>query len=99
MTQHNFQELYDQYERIIDQMPSEFTSHEFILLLAQQNQVAYIQALNAYCDREDPFRVVHGLLSNYLNQYESLIKHMGNKKSDNIFGQPGDCAFWRKLND
>jgi hypothetical protein len=90
MTQHNFKELYDQYERTIKQMKSEFTSHEFILLLAQQNQVAYVQALNAYCDRSDSFRVVHGLLSKYLYHYKSVIKHMGNKDSDNIF-----WATWR----
>ena len=96
MTQHNFKELHNQYERIIAQMPFEFTSHEFILRLAQQNQVSYVQALNAYCDRPDPFRVVHGLLSKYLYQYESVIKYMGNKNSDNIFGQPGDCAYWQK---
>ena len=96
MTQHNFQELYDQYQNIINQMPSEFTSHEFILLLAQKNQVEYIKALNAYCDRSDPFRVVHGLLSQQLSQYESIIKHMGNKSSDNIFRQSGDCAYWQK---
>ena len=96
MAQHDFQELYDQYPTIIDQMKPKFTSHEFILRLAQQNQVAYIQALNAYCDREDPFRVVHGILSKQLYKFDTVIKHMGNKPSKDIFRQSENCAHWQK---
>lgn len=97
MKQYDLSDLYDQYLQIIDQMKLDFSSHEFILLLAQQNQKAYIKALHAYCNRHDPFRVVHGLLSKKLHSYKSVIKHLGNRKSDNIFGQPGDCAYWRKI--
>jgi len=96
MAQHDFQELYDQYPTIIDQMKDKFTSHEFILRLAQQNQVAYIKALNAYCDHSDPFRIVHGQLSNHLNTFTSDVRYIKHDDSDDIFGQPGDCAYWQK---
>jgi len=45
MSMHDFSKLYAQYPHIISQMDQHFTSHEFILELSRQNQVAYIEAL------------------------------------------------------
>ena len=45
MTSHNFTAIYSHYPAIIAQMPSLFTSHQFILRLAQANQPLYIEAL------------------------------------------------------
>jgi hypothetical protein len=44
MTEHDFSQLYEQYPTIIQQMDDTFTSHEFILKLAQQNQTQYVEA-------------------------------------------------------
>lgn len=94
MPQHDFKELYDQYPTIIDQMKSKFTSHEFILRLAQQNQVAYIKALSAYCYKANPFQFVHGRLSKHLNKFVEYLDHV---ESIDIFGRHGNSAYWKKI--
>ena len=102
MPNHDFTMLFEQYPVIIDQMPEVFTSHEFILRLAQQNQVLYIEAL---CDYRDsmhrgsptPFRAVHQILSQRLSDYTDLVTRMDDVQSVNIFGQPNACAQWEKL--
>ena len=71
--QHDFSELYAQYPAVIAQMSETFTSHEFILLLAQQHQRLYVEALYDYRDsihrgEPTPFRVVHGILSQHLQR-------------------------------
>ena len=46
MTRHDFAQLRDQFQQVIDQMPTQFTSHEFINVIAQQHQRLYIEALH-----------------------------------------------------
>jgi hypothetical protein len=97
MPAHNFQPLYDIYPEIIARMESEFTSHEFILELAQQNQKEYVEALYAY-RHHDPFRNVHGPLAKRLHQHKGLVEHIGDApSSENIFRDGQRCARWRKL--
>lgn len=96
MSQHDFSNLRAQYPAVIKKMPKEFTSHEFILLLARKNQKLYIKALNAYRNRSDPFRKVHATLSDLLHQYENLIDDLGKTKSKNIWGKSNPCHKWRK---
>jgi len=102
MSKHDFSPLFDQYPAIIAQMPPVFTSHQFILRIAQQHQVLYIEALHSYRDSmlkgtPTPFRAVHQLLAQRLNAYPELVKLMGNVPSVNIFGQASDCAQWKKV--
>jgi hypothetical protein len=101
MPEHDFATLGQQYPAIIAGMPDAFTSHEFILCLAQQNQVAYVDALGAYRDAlhrgaPAPFMIVHGILARKLLDYPALIEFVGNVDSVDIFGQPNGCAQWRK---
>ncbi len=101
MPEHDFAPLYQQYPAIIAGMPETFTSHEFILRLAQQNQVAYIDALSAYRGAlhrgaPAPFMIVHGILAKKLLDYPALIEFVGNVDSVDIFGQSNGCAQWRK---
>lgn len=102
MPKHDFSPLFDHYPAIIAQMPTTFTSHQFILRLAQQHQVSYIEALHSYPDSlhlgtPAPFRTVHGILSKHLNAYSELVARMDDVPSVNIFGQASDCAQWKKL--
>ena len=102
MPEHDFNALFEQYPAVIAQMPTIFTSHEFILCLAQQNQALYIEALFSYrkATRRGtpaPFMIVHGILSKHLNAYPKLVTRIGDAPSKNIFGQPSECAQWRRL--
>lgn len=98
---HDFAGLYAHYPDIIRQMPDTFTSHEFILRLAQQYQRLYVEALYSYRDslhrgQPTPFRVVHGILSKRLRDHPDLVSYLGEVSSVDIFGQSNDCAQWRK---
>jgi hypothetical protein len=102
MPEHDFSALFDQYPAVIAQMQKIFTSHQFILRLAQQHQVLYIEALHSYRTslhrgKPAPFRTVHQILAQHLRAYPEVVKLMGNVPSVNIFGQAGDCAQWKKL--
>ena len=95
---HDFSALKDHYRETIEAMPATFTSHEFILRLAQQHQALYVEALYDYLDKPAPFRTVHGILAKYLHAHSALIELVrGSALSKNIFGQPNRCAEWRRL--
>jgi len=98
MPQHDFSPLFKKYPGLIEQMPAVFTSHQFILLLAQQNQTLYIDALDSYRHEPAPFRIVHGVLANHLHAYPKSIELVrGDAPSADIFGQSGECSEWRRL--
>jgi hypothetical protein len=102
MPKHDFSPLFDHYPALIAQMPEIFTSHQFILRLAQQHQVSYIEALHSYRDSlhlgtPAPFRAVHSILAQRLNAHPERVQSTCNVPSENIFGQASDCAQWEKL--
>lgn len=104
MAKHDFSTLYSRYPEVIAQMPDIFDSHKFILELARQNQVAYIEALYAYRDSvhvgtHAPFQFVHSALATKLNDFPELVELVRtDKPSTNIFGISNECAEWRKVN-
>jgi len=101
MAEHDFTRLLDGYRDVIAEMGSEFTSHEFILRLAQRNQPEYVDALVTYRDvtrdgLNAPFMVVHNQLSKHLRDFPALVEYVGQVSSTDIFGHSNDCAQWKK---
>ena len=97
MSKHDFSALSAQYCGVIDQMPKSFTSHEFILRLAQRNQALYIEALYSYRRSPTPFQVLHGQLARHLKGYPKLVHYRGAVRSKNIFGGGNICGQWTKV--
>ena len=98
MGKHDFTALKNKYPQVIAGLPKDkFTSHEFILKLAQQHQGLYIEALSAYLmtlkPQDSPFRAVHGRLSQLLHDF---AEYRGQVCSRDIFGTRNNCAAWRK---
>lgn len=103
MATYDFSLLYGQYPAVISQMPEVFTSHQFILKLAEENQVQYIEALYSYRDNlrnshPAPFMMVHGILAQHLFAYPELIQQTRPAvNSIDIFGNHNSASEWRKV--
>jgi len=102
MTQHDFTTLYSKFPALIALMEESFTSHEFILRLAQANQTEYVEALYTYRNsvhgsNTAPFKAVHTILSQHLQEYPTLIRHTGSVPSEDIFRQSNGCTSWKKV--
>lgn len=98
MPEPEFEALFKQYPAVIDQMKETFTSHDFILCLAQRNQRAYVKALFRYRDATAPFRRVHSILARHLHAYPAWVELVRrDAPSVTIFGQPETCAEWRRV--
>ena len=89
-------DLIREFATIIGQMPPTFTSHTFILALAQDNQRAYVEALNQYVAGDAPFQTLHAQISQSLYKFPALVDYIGEVDSLNIFGRPGRCAQWQR---
>jgi hypothetical protein len=88
--------LLPHYPAIIDQMPETFTSHDFILALAQQYQREYIDVLYACRDEDNPFMVAHIRLAKGLNHFPEKVEKSERVNSKNIFGGWNEVRAWRK---
>ena len=97
MPRHNFRALFNQYPDVIAHMPAVFTSHQFILRLAQENQALYIKALYSFRDETAPFKFVHGILARHLHAFKPDVRRIGKARSVDIFGKAQGCAKWKKV--
>jgi len=104
MSKHDFSHLLSRYPATIEEMHHTFTSHEFILCLARENQVLYVDALHSYCQRgraselATPFKAVHAILAQQLLEFPHLVELMSESvQSRNIFGRDNSCAQWKKI--
>ncbi len=99
---HDFAPLFAHYPSLIADMPAVFTSHQFILHLAQRHQTEYIEALHAYRNtlrdgRPAPFLIVHGILAQQLQACREMVTQLaGYVDSHDIFGDEAGCTQWQK---
>lgn len=101
MAQYDFSPIYEKYPAIIAAMPKTFSSHEFILKIAQAHQTLYVDALYAYRnnkhrDQPAPFMMVHKELAKGLSK-SNLVKYVEERDSVDIFGESNRCAYWRRV--
>jgi putative transcriptional regulator len=90
-------ELKEHFPEIIREMPDEFTSHEFILRLAQRKQKKYIGGLAIHITNEAPFNALHTKIALALHDFPDFVEKIAdNVESRNIFGDKSTCAMWRK---
>lgn len=97
MERHDFGRLRAHYSLIIGQMPERFDSHKFILALARHDQPGYIAALCAYCDGDEPFKMLHRRLSAMLEEFPERVVEDGKGRSPDIFRNRNVCRRWRKV--
>jgi hypothetical protein len=97
MPRFDFKPLFDDYANVIAQMPFNFTSHDFILRLAQRNQQAFIEALHHHRKEKEPFLMVHGILAKQLELHQDLIHNTGVVDGVDIFGHKSRCVRWAKV--
>jgi hypothetical protein len=82
----------------IKSLPKTFSTHEFIIQLAQNNQQSYIKALNEKITSSTPFMVLHGAIGKYLAQQTDLIKEIDDKYVDaDIFGNKSANNRWERI--
>ncbi|MGC9395533.1 MAG: hypothetical protein ACP5J4_11825 [Anaerolineae bacterium] len=92
-----FEALFHHYPEIIDAMPDTFTSHQFILALAQRYQRQYIELLYTYRAGDGPFRDTHNKLAKGLNRFPERVTKGERVNSADIFGSSGYARQWRKV--
>lgn len=101
MAAFDFSALDSSFIEIIGQMKNTFTSHEFILALAQQNQAEYIAALYHYAFEERtaaPFQAVHKGIVELLKTHKDLVVLIDRDvPSKDIFGKSQTCGEWKKV--
>ena len=84
------------FAEIVESFDGIFDSHQFILQLAQRHQHAYIRALDAFNDTENPFRILHGQIARRLLAHKDLARKIGSHPSENIFGEKSEVALWER---
>jgi len=102
MPLHDFTALYQFFPETIATMSSPFTSHSFIITLAQRHQRKYAEALYSYRNTTHqgtpaPFLNVHRELARALRDFPQLVEYVTDVKSIDIFTQENKCSQWRKL--
>lgn len=101
MSVHDFSDIRQYYPEVIALMPTTFSSHAFIIRLAQAHQREYVEALYSYRNTTHqgtpaPFLNVHRELSRLLRQYPQLVEYVGDVDSIDIFTNENKCAQWHK---
>lgn len=83
-------------EKVIELLPDEFSSHQFLKLYATSFPLSYFELMEEYKE----VRLAHNQLSNELRRLSEKkqlpIERNGKIKDQNIFGNEDDVAVWQK---
>jgi hypothetical protein len=100
---YDFPPLFEAYPVVIEALPAQFITHQFLRELSRQQQVLYIEALYAHrhvlrSGKPAPFLVVHSQLAQQLLECSHLIQKLQSAVSSvDLFGNPNSAALWEKL--
>jgi hypothetical protein len=84
--------------KIVNDLPNEFDSHEFIRKFTKRYQIGYVKSLSKY--KRAPFKKVHAQIASFLSKNETSlnIKKTEKIRSPNIFGINEENQGWIKPN-
>lgn len=80
---------------VLETMPDEFDSHDFIAAFAYQNQLIYVHALRD-AGWGEPFQKINDAIIRWLGE-SGLVQQIGTRESENIFKQVRSVAVWKKV--
>ncbi|MCB8929384.1 MAG: hypothetical protein H6652_27585 [Ardenticatenaceae bacterium] len=80
---------------VLETMPDEFDSHEFIAALAYQNQQIYIRELKD-AGWDEPFQIINDAIIHWLEE-SGMVQPIGTRESENMFKQVSSVAMWKKV--
>lgn len=80
---------------VLDTMPDEFDSHDFIAACAYQNQLTYVQALSD-AGWNGQFQKINNAIVRWLGE-SGLVRQIGIRESENMFKQVHSVSVWKKV--
>lgn len=83
-------------KRVLESMPPEFDSHQFIERFIRENEREYVELLSVQKDSQAIFRDVHAMIARHLTKIKDVEK-AGRVQSENIKGYESENQNWRKL--
>ncbi len=93
-----FDDLEKIYPEIINLMPDDlFNTHEFMLMLVQEHQDLYVQALIEYSQHDQPSLMVIDQIVKSLKERDDLVIHLRSVPIENIFEQNHNFEVWQKV--
>lgn len=83
-------------KHVLESMPPEFDSHQFIERFIRENEREYVEMLHSRKDSQAIFRDVHASIGRSLARTRAVEK-AGRAQSENIKGYESENQNWRKL--
>lgn len=84
---------------VLESLPPEFDSHQFIERFIRENEREYVEMLYAQKDSPAIFRTFHAMIARYSveNADALAIIKAGRTQGENIKGYESENQNWRKL--
>ncbi len=82
---------------VLETLPDQFDSHQFIAAFAYQHQGAYVETLRMTGWEDDqPFQTINEAIVHWLGE-SGLVQQVGTTESENMFKQVRSAAMWKKV--